>query len=127
MANKKEDINVREEYGDSCIRNSKEFLTQYHISLEGLDSQKALDLQHQYGPNEIRQAKPKKWYHYFFSSLFSPFNMILLGISFVLIYTDIILPEIPSPANIIVITVLILVSTYWNFLKNIDPIRLQRN
>lgn len=117
MANKKEDINVREEYGDSCIRNSKEFLTQYHISLEGLDSQKALDLQHQYGPNEIRQAKPKKWYHYFFSSLFSPFNMILLGISFVLIYTDIILPEIPSPANIIVITVLILVSTLLEFFE----------
>ena len=67
--------------------------------------------------NQIKQAKPKKWYNYFLSSLLSPFNSILLGISFILVYTDIILPENPSPANIIVIAVLVLVSTLLEFFE----------
>lgn len=53
----------------------------------------------------------------FFASLFSPFNSILLGITFILVYTDIILPENPSPANIIVIALLIIVSTLLEFIE----------
>ena len=48
---------------------------------------------------------------------FSPFNSILMGISLVLIYTDIILPETPSYANIIVILVLVIVSTLLDFIE----------
>ena len=45
----------------------------------------------------------------------SPFNLILIGITLVLIYTDIILTEPPNYANIIVIIVLILLSTLLDF------------
>ena len=40
-----------------------------------------------------------------------------MGISLVLIYTDIILPETPSYANIIVILVLVIVSTLLDFIE----------
>ena len=60
-----------------------------------------------YGRNELNNAKTKKWYQYFFNSLMSPFNLILIGIILVLIYTDIILTTPPNYANIIVIIVLI--------------------
>ena len=69
------------------------------------------------GYNEIKQAKPKKWYHYFLQSLFSPFNCILLGIVVILIYTDIYLPPTPSYANIIVIAILVTASTLLDFFE----------
>jgi len=70
-----------------------------------------------YGLNEIRQAKPKKWYNYFLESLFSPFNCILLGIVAILFYTDVYLPESPSYANIIVIAILVTASTLLEFFE----------
>lgn len=70
-----------------------------------------------YGLNEIRQAKPKKWYNYFLESLFSPFNCILLGIVGILFYTDVYLPESPSYANIIVIAILVTASTLLEFFE----------
>ena len=72
---------------------------------------------HNLGHNEIKQAKPKRWYHYFLQSLFSPFNCILLGIVVILIYTDIYLPPTPSYANIIVIAILVTASTLLDFFE----------
>lgn len=114
---KKEDINVKSFYGEDCTLNSEEFKKKYKVSEKGLSSSKASESLKNYGLNQVKQSKPKKWYNYFFSSLFSPFNSILLGISFILVYTDIILPEHPNPANIIVIAVLIIVSTLLEFIE----------
>lgn len=117
MAQSKEDLNIPKLYGKECTLKKEEFLSQYKINENGLTNSQAENLLHQYGLNEISQAKPKKWYNYFFGSLFSPFNSILMGISLVLIYTDIILPETPSYANIIVILVLVIVSTMLDFVE----------
>lgn len=118
MANvKKEDIDVRSFYGEDCILDAEDFKEKHKVSESGITSSKASENIKNIGLNQIKQSKPKKWYNYFFSSLFSPFNSILLGISFILVYTDIILPEHPSPANIIVIAVLIIVSTLLEFIE----------
>ena len=87
------------------------------MNLNGLSSSKALENNRKYGLNEIKQSKSKKWYNYFFDSLFSPFNIILLGIVLLLCYTDIYLPETPSYANIIVILILITASTFLDFFE----------
>lgn len=85
--------------------------------MNGLSTNVANNLIHKYGPNEIRQAKSKKWYNYFLESLFSPFNCILLGIVAILFYTDVYLPQTPSYANIIVIAILVTVSTLLEFFE----------
>ena len=116
MANvKKEDVDVKALYGNDCISSSEDFKKSHKVSDKGLSSKTAMERLKNLGPNQIKQAKQKKWYNYFFASLFSPFNSILLGITFILVYTDIILPEEPSPANIIVIITLIIVSTLLEF------------
>ena len=99
MPNAKEEIDVAKLYGKQCILPKEEFLKTFN------------------GLNVITQANPKKWYHYFFDSLFSPFNCILLGIVLILFYTDVYLAEIPSYANIIVIVVLVTVSTLLDFIE----------
>lgn len=114
---KKEEVDVKKGYGEQTILEVDEFISQYHIKKEGLNQEQVVNNLNQYGKNEMKQAKPKKWYHYLLESLFSPFNIILLGITLVLIYTDIILPEKPSPANIIVIVVLVTISTLLEFFE----------
>ena len=117
MTNSKEEINVTKMYGEQCTLPKDEFIKKFHVNENGLSSKKATELLHNLGTNEIKQAKPKKWYHYFFESLFSPFNCILLGIVCILIYTDIYLPETPSYANIIVIAILVTASTLLDFFE----------
>ena len=117
MSQQKEEINIQHLYGKECTLTKEEFLKEYKLNENGLSEKQAEELLQKDGPNEISQAKPKKWYNYFFGSLFSPFNSILMGISLVLIYTDIILPETPSYANIIVILVLVIVSTLLDFIE----------
>lgn len=70
-----------------------------------------------FGENIVKQSKPQKWYSYFFASLFGPFNSILLGISAVLFYTDVILTTPPSYANILVIFILVATSTLLEFFE----------
>lgn len=117
MATPKEDVNINKMYGEECTLPKDEFIKKYHVNEKGLSSKKANELIHNLGLNEIKQAKPKRWYHYFLESLFSPFNCILLGIVCILIYTDIYLPETPSYANIIVIAILVTASTLLDFVE----------
>ena len=113
----KEELSISKLYGNECLLSKDEFIKNFHIKENGLSTQEVNYLTQKYGLNEIKQAKPKKWYHYFLESLFSPFNSILLGIILVLFYTDVILPETPSYANIIVIAILIIASTLLDFFE----------
>lgn len=114
---KKEDIDVKKYYGEDTVLKVEEFKNKYKISENGLETEEEKEKLKNLGLNQIKQSKSKKWYNYLLSSLFSTFNSILLGIGFILIYTDIILPEKPSPANIIVIIALIIVSTLLEFFE----------
>lgn len=114
---KKEDIDVKKYYGEDGVLEVEKFKNKYKITEKGLETEEAKEKLKNLGLNQIKQSKPKKWYNYLLSSLFSTFNSILLGIGFILVYTDIILPENPSPANIIVIIVLIIVSTLLEFFE----------
>ena len=112
-----ERIDLKKEYGKNCIESVEDFVKENNINVNGLSSKKAQEQIEKYGFNEVSQSKPKKWYNYLFQSLFTPFNLILLGIILVLIYTDIVLTDPPNYANIIVITILILISTLLDFFE----------
>ena len=118
MLNLKEDVDVYEMYGKDSKMSKDEFLSEYKVAESGLSAKKAEERIHNLGPNEIKQAKPKKWYHYLFESLLTPFNCILIGISIILVYTDIYLAETPSYANIIVIAILVVASTLLDFFES---------
>ena len=117
MTKQKEDLNIKDMYGSHCILSKDDFLSKYNFDENGLSSQQAQEMIAKNGVNQVSQSKPKKWYNYFFESLFSSFNTILLGISLVLFYTDVVIPETPSYANIIVILVLVIASTLLEFFE----------
>ena len=114
---KKTENTVLKMYGEECTLSKEDFIKKFKVKEKGLTNKEAENRLHSLGFNEIKQAKPKKWYNYLLSSLFSPFNAILLGITLVLFYTDVFLPETPSFANIIVIIILILASTFLEFFE----------
>ena len=113
----KEELSISKLYGNECLLSKDEFIKNFHIKENGLSAQEVNYLIQKYGLNEIKQAKPKKWYHYFLESLFSPFNSILLGITLILLYTDVILPSQPNYSNIIVILVLVTISSLLEFFQ----------
>ena len=117
MVNAKEDVDVVKMYGEEGTLLKEEFIKKYRVDEKGLSSSKANQLIKNLGLNEIKQAKPKRWYNYFLESLFSPFNCILLGIVCILFYTDVYLPETPSFANITVIAILVTASTLLDFFE----------
>lgn len=112
---KLEEFNLEEKYGLETILPHDEFLSKMNFLKNGLTTDYAKNLLHKNGPNELKSAKEKKWYNYFFDSLFSPFNIILLGIMLVLFYTDVILQENSNYSNIIVILILVTASTLLEF------------
>lgn len=115
--NTKEEVDIEKLYGKEATLSVEDFIKTYNVNENGLSSNQAEAKLNKYGLNEITQAKPKKWYNYFFESLFSPFNSILLGIVLILFYTDVYLPETPSYANIIVIVILVAASTLLEFFE----------
>ena len=117
MSNSKDEVNISKLYGEDCLLSKDDFIKKHNLNVNGLSSSEALENNRKYGLNEIKQSKSKKWYNYFFDSLLSPFNIILLGIVLLLCYTDIYLPETPSYANIIVILILITASTLLDFFE----------
>ena len=117
LKNEKEEVDILKLYGQDCTMSVEDFIKKYKVKEKGLSTGEASYKRKKFGTNEIKQAKPKKWYHYFLESLFTPFNCILLGIIFILIYTDIYLPDKPSYANIIVIIILVIASTLLDFIE----------
>lgn len=117
MANTKENVDINKMYANESKISKDEFIQKYRIKEKGITNEEAETKLQKLGPNEIRQAKPKKWYNYFWESLVTPFNCILIGIALILIYTDVILAEAPSYANIIVIAILVIASTLLDFFE----------
>ena len=117
MANTKEDVDINKMYASESKISKDEFIQKYKITENGITNEEAEEKFRRLGPNEIRQAKTKKWYNYFWESLVTPFNCILIGIALILIYTDVILAEAPSYANIIVIAILVIASTLLDFFE----------
>ncbi len=114
----KEEFNVKKAYGEDNFLSLNDFISQKQVDVKnGLTDERVIQNKKLYGPNIITRSKPKRWYNYLFESLISPFNLILLGISLVLFYTDVILPKTPSYANIIVIIALVLISTLLEFFE----------
>ena len=104
-------------YEKECTSSVEQFIEENNFKKRGLSTSEAKKNISKYGQNVMRQKKPKQWYNYLLESLFSTFNLILLGIVVVLLYTDVIISDPPNYANIIVILILITVSTLLEFFE----------
>lgn len=113
---KNDKADIKKLYGKESILSAEQFVYNNKVDINTglIESQirKHYDI---YGKNELSNTKPKKWYQLLLASLINPFNLILIGIIVVLIYTDVYLSNPPSYANITVIIMLISLSSFLEF------------
>lgn len=113
---KNDKADIKKLYGKESILSAEQFVYNNKVDINTglIESQirKHYDI---YGKNELSNTKPKKWYLLLLASLINPFNLILIGIIVVLIYTDVYLSNPPSYANIIVLIMLISLSSFLEF------------
>lgn len=64
--NAKEEVDIQKLYGQEASLSKQDFFKKYSISETGLTQLEAETNLKNLGPNEIKQAKSKKWYHYLF-------------------------------------------------------------
>lgn len=115
---KEEKNEISNMYEKESLNSVEDFINENNIDINnGLDDSKVHENIQKNGLNQIKQNKPKEWYNYILESLLSPFNLILLGIALVLVYTDVYLSEVNNYSNIIVILILTTVSTILEFFE----------
>ena len=115
---KEEKNEINNMYEKESLNSVEDFIKENNIDINnGLNDSKVHENIQKYGLNQIKQNKPKEWYNYLLESLLSPFNLILLGIALVLVYTDVYLSEVNNYSNIIVILILTTVSTLLEFFE----------
>ncbi|HEX2985757.1 MAG TPA: magnesium-translocating P-type ATPase [Caproiciproducens sp.] len=85
----------------------------------GLDIVDVEVLSEQYGSNEITHEKPKPWYVQLVKAFVNPFTLVLLIIAAISFLTEVVLasPKDQSPAAVIVIVTLVLISGGLRFFQ----------
>ena len=72
MANdKREDVNAEKIYGHLCKTFKEKIISEFNVKEGGLTDEEVEQRRHRYGPNEVTQSKPKRWYNYLLKSLFT--------------------------------------------------------
>ena len=75
-SNTKKEVNVREMYGEAATMAVSEIIDKQNLNVEkGLSNRQAQERIEKYGYNVVSKTKEKKWYHYFFGSLFYPSDL----------------------------------------------------
>ena len=60
---KKDDINIENIYGNLCTICKEDFIKNFKVKDSGLNNNEVYEKLHKFGPNEVTQTKPKKWYN----------------------------------------------------------------
>ena len=100
-----------------CACAPEEALIRLQTSRSGLTEETVRIRLDQYGPNEVTHEKPPIWYLQLFHAFLTPFNGVLLAVSVVSLFSDVIFaaPEDRSFRTIIVLITMILLSTLLRF------------
>lgn len=85
---------------------------------QGLTHQQAEEQLEEHGKNIISTGKKETPLHRLFTALINPFNLVLIGIALIQIFTDVIFAEKPDFITIIIILALVLFSSLLAFFQD---------
>ena len=108
---------MEKKYKEIANLSVDDFKKQYLKSEEGLTQLQINENLKKFGKNILGKSKPKPWYKYLLETLINPFNLILIGIIFVLFFTDVIFADKPNYTGIIVIFSIVFISIMLEFIS----------
>jgi Mg2+-importing ATPase len=102
---------------DLCDCAPEEALNRLDAVRSGLTPEQVEERLERYGPNEITHEKPPTWYQQLFHAFVTPFNGVLLAVSIVSLFTDVIFaaPQNRTFRTIFVLSAMVLLSTLLRF------------
>ena len=123
MAKKKEKTSaVRQETEKTLIdlsRLSDEALFEkYQTDAEGLNQVEAADRLEEYGPNVIDTGSDNRLILRVKEALINPFNIVLIAVAVITLFTDVIIAENPSWATFIMLVTVVLISGVISFVQS---------
>jgi Mg2+-importing ATPase len=100
-----------------CACVPEEALTRLQASRSGLTAEEVEARREQYGANEVSHERAPTWYQQLFHAFLTPFNGVLLAVSVVSLFSDVIFadPDDRPFRTIIVLLTMILLSTLLRF------------
>ena len=85
---------------------------------EGLDPVQAADRLEEYGRNIIDYGKEKSLVKRISEALINPFNLVLLAVAVITLFTDVILSDEPSFATFIMLVAVVIISAVISFVQS---------
>ena len=76
-----------------CTCAPEEALARLQASRSGLAEQEVEARREQYGANEVSHERPSTWYQQLFHAFITPFNGVLLAVSVVSLFSDVIFAD----------------------------------
>jgi len=76
-----------------CACAPEEALARLQASRSGLAEQEVEARREQYGANEVSHERPSTWYQQLFHAFITPFNGVLLAVSVVSLFSDVIFAD----------------------------------
>ena len=112
--------NVNEIYNEVSKLKVEDLMKKYQININGLTEQEVEDSLDLHGENVIDQIKEKPWYVYLVKAFFAPFSAILILISIILFFTDVVFAEASekSYSSFTIILAIVTISSLFEFFQN---------
>lgn len=120
----KKDVRIQKNKSESETRlrvyasqNFNELMTEFSTSSSGLSSKQAEERQEEYGQNVITTGTKNTIWHRLRGAVINPFNLVLLAISVITLFTDVIYSAKPDFLTVGIILLLVLLSSLVAFIQ----------
>ncbi len=100
------------------LMSQAEVFDHFSLNNDGLNATQIEAGQEKYGPNKIQTDNHDSLFYRLKESIINPFNIVLLAVIGVSYFTDVVLPETPSYATIIMLIVIVAISSAVSFVQS---------
>ena len=120
--NKRNETNSAKKVDDVLTSFSKmsqaDLFAHFSLNNDGLSAQQIEERKEKYGPNVIKTDNHDSLFYRLKEAIINPFNIVLLIVTAVSYFTDVVLPEEPSFATIIMLLVIVFISSAVSFIQS---------
>ncbi|MBO4920183.1 MAG: magnesium-translocating P-type ATPase [Erysipelotrichaceae bacterium] len=114
---KKFSSEVEEKLTSFSMMPVQDILSYFSVNNDGLSQKQIEEGSEKYGPNVIRTGNENSIISRLIESIINPFNVVLLAVTAVSFFTDVVLSDTPSYATIIMLVIIVFISSATSFVQ----------
>ena len=114
---KKFSSEVEEKLTSFSMMPVQDIMSCFSVNNDGLSQKQIEEGSEKYGPNVIRTGNENSIISRLIESIINPFNVVLLAVTAVSFFTDVVLSDTPSYATIIMLVIIVFISSATSFVQ----------